>query len=254
MYMKQEPFSDQDRIFNKFSNLQNTIGKLSTLALTISAMPQSAVASLLSDANTKLGGYGLPPIVFVPPNFVPLVSEYGRGSNDKPILNPILVQFAHPSSWVTQKTAVNNNGESGTVGANDYIKGDSANLFERNMPSGESLSINNKKLITQVLMEALGRKGDVLESFKVYQIESNGKGIKGEEYFIAYFSYALNTEAGFLINRKGIASFTNVGPNIQALITGTTDKRYGKGLEQKLKDIATSFRVYKLNSGVFSTE
>ena len=43
--------------------------------------------------------------------------------------NPIVVQFCHPSLWVEAKTSVNNNGEAGTISANDYIKGDSAFLF-----------------------------------------------------------------------------------------------------------------------------
>ena len=34
----------------------------------------------LTEANEKLTEYGLPPILFVPPGFKPIVSEYGRGS------------------------------------------------------------------------------------------------------------------------------------------------------------------------------
>ena len=215
----------------------------------ILGFPKPSYADI-SEANNKLSEYGLPPIVFVPPGFSPLVCEYGRGSKDKPIENPIIVQFAYPSSWVVQKTQINNNGESGTVGANDYIKGDSANFYERPLPAGEILSDKNTNIYNKILQEALSRKGDVLESFKTLKIESVGKGVKGEEYFRVYFSYALNTEAGFLINRKGIATFTNIGPNIQVLITAATDKRYGKGLEKILEDITQSFRVYKMFTNI----
>lgn len=38
-------------------------------------------------------------------------------------MNPLLVQFAHPQLWVEAVTSFNNNGEAGTISANDYIKG-----------------------------------------------------------------------------------------------------------------------------------
>ena len=59
-------------------------------------------------------------------------------------------------------------------------------------------------------------------------------------------------QAGFLIGRKGVVSLTSVGPYIQALVCVSTDKRY-KNLEGALRDMANSFRVYKLKSGIFST-
>jgi len=248
---EKSPRSDKDRMSHNIRLgssaivSANVMGSLSILR----SFPKPSYAGT-TEANNKLSEYGLPPIVFVPPGFSPLVSEYGRGSKDKPIENPIVVQFAHPNTWIVQKTQTNNNGESGTVGANDYVKGDSANFYETPLPSGESLSVTNKGLYSKILQEALGRKGDVLESFKILKVESVGKGIKGEEYFRTYYSYSLNTEAGFLINRKGIATFTNVGPNIQALITAATDKRYGKGLEKTLEDITLSFRVYKMFTNI----
>ena len=70
-----------------------------------------------------VGSYGLPPIIFVPPGFSPLVSEFGRGNIREKMTNPILIQFCHPQLWVVATTTVNNNGEAGTISANDYIKG-----------------------------------------------------------------------------------------------------------------------------------
>ena len=77
-------------------------------------------------------------------------------------------------------------------------------------------------------------------------------GVDGQPYYLADIAYTINTEAGFLIGRKGVVSLTTVGPYLQALVCVSTDKRY-KTLEGPLRDIAGSFRVYKLKSGIFST-
>ncbi len=77
-------------------------------------------------------------------------------------------------------------------------------------------------------------------------------GVDGQPYYLADIVYTINTEAGFLIGRKGVASLTTVGPYIQGLVCVSTDKRY-KSLEGTLRDMAASFRVYKLKSGIFST-
>jgi len=65
--------------------------------------------------------------------------------------------------------------------------------------------------------------------------------------------YQLNTEAGFLIGRQAVLSLTSVGDGyLQGLVAVTTDKRWRGGLESSIRDIAQSFRVYRLNSGIFS--
>jgi hypothetical protein len=51
-------------------------------------------AGTLEQANEKLASYGLPPILFVPPGFAPLVSEYGRGNNNEPMV--IKLMKNHP--------------------------------------------------------------------------------------------------------------------------------------------------------------
>ena len=84
------------------------------------------------------------------------------------------------------------------------------------------------------------------------QLTSGAKGSDGTPYIIAEISYQLNTEAGFLIARKGYASLAQVGPNIQSLVALSTTQRFKAGIGEKLKDIVDSFRVYKLNSGIFS--
>jgi hypothetical protein len=67
------------------------------------------------------------------------------------------------------------------------------------------------------------------------------------------YRYQLNTEAGFLIGRQAVLSLTSVGDGyLQGLVAVTTDKRWRGGLESSIRDIAQSFRVYRLNSGIFS--
>ena len=214
--------------------------------------PTVANAGKQDEANAKLAAYGLPPILFVPPGFTPLVSEFGRGNIREAMTNPIIVQFSHPGLWIESLTTVNTNGEAGTVSANDYIKGDSAFFFNQPMKAGETLSEASKELVTNFIKKSLSQKGDPLETFKVVALKKGPVGADGQPYYIADIAYTLNTEAGFLIGRKGVVSLTNVGPFMQALICVATDKRY-KNNEGDLRDIANSFRIYKLKSGIFSS-
>jgi len=212
--------------------------------------PVNAIS--IEAANEKLGEYSLPPMLFVPPGFQPIVSEYGRGNSKTAITNPIVVQFCAPSKWIVEKINVNANGEAGKIAANDYIKGDSSFMFVTPVTSGDTLSMDNKQLLSKILQKSVSQKGDNTESFKVNSISQGQAGVNGQSYILVDFQYKINTEAGFLVSRRGQASFTNVGTDIQTLVTLTTDKRYKK-LEETVKDVAKSFRVYKLNSGVFST-
>jgi len=249
-----EPSSPRDDVVKSARSALRTFGLLSTvssLGLTSLVKPARAFGAL-DNANKKLGDYGLPPVLFVPNGFSPLVSEFGRGNSREKMENPILVQFSHPSLWVVATTTVNTNGEAGTISANDYIKGDSAFLYTMPLSSGESLSVDNKALITKFITKSLSQKGDPLESFVVGPPRLGPKGVDGLQYVLADINYQLNTEAGFLIGRRGVVSMCSVGPQIQGLVSVTTSKRW-KTLEGDIRNIADSFRVYKLNSGIFST-
>ena len=167
-------------------------------------------ADSLSDVNSKLNEYKLPPILYVPSGFNPLVSEYGRGNIKEKMQNPILVQFFYPSLWVTAKTSVNNNGEAGTISAGQYAKGDSSFLYVQPLTSGETLDASNKNLISKFILKSLSQKGDPVEDFKVGSIRQGNSGADGTKYILADISYKLNTEAGFLISRQGVVSLTSV--------------------------------------------
>eukprot|EP00596_Hydrurales_sp_CCMP1899_P001037 CAMPEP_0119037702 /NCGR_PEP_ID=MMETSP1177-20130426/6196_1 /TAXON_ID=2985 /ORGANISM="Ochromonas sp, Strain CCMP1899" /LENGTH=292 /DNA_ID=CAMNT_0006999321 /DNA_START=148 /DNA_END=1026 /DNA_ORIENTATION=- len=214
--------------------------------------PEPAFAfGKLEDANTKLGLYELPPIIFVPPGFSPLVSEFGRGNIREKMTNPLLIQFCHPQLWVEAVTSYNLNGEAGTISANDYIKGDSAFFYFRPLAEGQILSVNSKDLIKEFILKSLSQKGDPVETFKIVSVKQGNKGVDGQEYITAEINYTINTEAGFLIGRKGIASLTSVGPFIQGLVAVVIDKRW-KDKAETIRDVIASFKVYKLNSGIFA--
>ncbi len=139
----------------------------------------------------------------------------------------------------------------------DYMKGDSAFLYV--LPTSDKLSASNKELVKLFINKSLSQKGDSLESLKIYKIAPGPVGVDGQPYLLVDFEYHLVTEAGFLIGRRAVASLTSVGEGyVQGLVAVTTDKRWGRpgssnGLESKLRTIAESFRVYKLNSGIFSS-
>ena len=49
--------------------------------------------------------------------------------------------------------------------------------------------------------------------------------------------------AGFTVDRRGVASITAVGKNVQALVAATTAQRW-KSLGPDLQTMVESFRVY----------
>jgi hypothetical protein len=141
------------------------------VALSISSVPVAVAADgKLAACNLKLSEYGLPPMVYVPSGFSPIVSEFGRGNIKSAIKNPIVVEFCYPDLWVVQKTSVNNNGESGTIGANDYAKGDSANFFTTPVPPASNIA--DKTFVKKVISAALSRKGDMMVCTLSYNILS----------------------------------------------------------------------------------
>jgi len=139
--------------------LQSVLALSSAALASATLRPAPAFAGRLESANEKLTGYGLPPLLFVPPGFVPLISEFGRGNIKKAMTNPILIQFCHPGLWVEATTSVNNNGEAGTVSANDYIKGDSAFFFTAPVVAGETLNEGAKDVVSRFLLKSLSQKG-----------------------------------------------------------------------------------------------
>jgi hypothetical protein len=159
------------------------------------------------------------------------------------------------------------------------MKGDSAFLFVQSFPSTTTttdtqsipLSMDTKDTIRTFITKALSQKGDLIENLKIFRIidintnqntrdrapstsaRTNTININ-QPYVLVDFAYQLNTEAGFLISRRGIATITNAGTyHLQGLMIVSTEQRYNKNdFEKKLRTIAESFRVYRLNSGIFA--
>ena len=94
-----EPISTTSSTISQASKALKIVTSLSTSFFITSILPglktKQVLAASVESCNIKLSDYGLPPIIFVPPNFAPLVSEYGRGGLNEEMKNPILVQFAH---------------------------------------------------------------------------------------------------------------------------------------------------------------
>jgi hypothetical protein len=93
----EEPVSISDSLMKRSVQAMKVITSLTASLVAINIINNKPViAASVESCNTKLSGYGLPPIIFVPPGFSPLVSEFGRGNIKEEMKNPILVQFAHP--------------------------------------------------------------------------------------------------------------------------------------------------------------
>jgi len=93
----EEPVSISDSLMKRSVQAMKVITSLTASLVTVNFINNKPVlAASVESCNTKLSGYGLPPIIFVPPGFSPLVSEFGRGNIKEEMKNPILVQFAHP--------------------------------------------------------------------------------------------------------------------------------------------------------------
>jgi len=190
--------------------------------------------------NGQLKSYGLPPLKSVPDGFSPLLELWGKGKNR----SPLLVQFAHPSDWVVTLPSQDVNGEDGTIQAGQYSAGDTATLYVIENTKVENISEQPKTFFKDSIIKAISQKGDnIYQDFKVTNLETKPGEIGGQQYGIVDFKYTLITGAGFEVDRVGVASVTSVGNAVEVLWCASTRQRYKK-LENKLRDIAGSFRVY----------
>lgn len=205
-------------------------------ATTMAPEPANAVGGV-GKVNAKLKAYGLPSVSKVPDGFTPILEVYGKGKNRF----PILVTFNHPLSWVITLPSNNVNGEDGTIQVGDYSKGDTATFYVYEEKGHLDLPLS-KDVVESVLIKCISQKGDnMYENFKVTKLDSFSDG--GQTYMLADFKYSLLTGAGFVVDRKGVASLTSEGPAVEALWAASTAIRYKK-TEQTLRDIVTSFRCY----------
>lgn len=81
------------------------------------------------------------------------------------------------------------------------------------------------------------------QNFKLLKTTKGPTGSNGAQYYIVDYKYELQTGAGFTVDRKGVASVTQLKDSVLALWTATTDARFKK-LGGDLRAMADSFRVY----------
>ena len=130
--------------------------------------PAAALASSASEkAQARAAEYGLPPLPPAKDGFSQLLSIYGRansqtrgGNSEQIIREPIFVSFNYPGLWITKQPLADMNGETGTISANDFQKGDSLTFFLGDAPAGEV----NKKYVAQVLEQSVTQKGSAVQA------------------------------------------------------------------------------------------
>mmetsp|Transcript_17623 Transcript_17623/g.24285 ORF Transcript_17623/g.24285 Transcript_17623/m.24285 type:complete len:277 (-) Transcript_17623:355-1185(-) len=205
------------------------------------AEPANALGGGLKTCNAKLSSYGLPAIKNVPSGFSPLVEVYGKGRNRE----PLLVSFVHPLDWIVTLPSQDVNGEDGTIQAGEYAKGDTATFYL--LPDSgkvQNLSEQPKDFFKNAISKAISQKGDsIYQDFKITKVEPVKGDYNDQQYVICDFKYTLLTGAGFEVDRQGVASVTSEGKSVEVLWAASTRQRYKK-LEENLRSIAGSFRVY----------
>jgi hypothetical protein len=208
------------------------------------------------EVNKLLSSYGFSPLK-VPSGFSPLVQYIGtappanldgikvkgRGFNAC-----LLVRFLYPFGWLVESPSITENGEAGNIGANNYVKGDSANFAAAPLPAGSTLADLNKEYYKQWLSSQMS--GDVYEDVKVKKVNLV-KQVDGTEMVVFDFGYTLLTRAGFTVLRQGVASAQVVDGAVVGVVAATTSLRY-KELKESLTTIADSFRAYTVKPPEFS--
>jgi hypothetical protein len=209
------------------------------------------------EINAMLKARGFAPMQ-VPGGMSPLVAFIGTATpanidgqkvKDRAFKSPLLVRFVYPSGWLLETPNIDENGEAGNIGANNYVKGDAANFAALELPPGENLSSLNKEFYKRWLSSQMTT--DVFEDVKVKKVKPVTQA-DGAELAIIDFTYTLITRAGFTVIRKGIAGATVADNALVGIVTATTEQRY-KELSEKLQFTADSFRAYPVKNPDFST-
>lgn len=220
---------------------------VSTLLATPAALVFAPLAAHAeSKANTRLVSLGFPRLPEVNGYFQ--IAEFlgranpanidGEKTRGFKLPTPLLVAFNYPQTWVTALPTISTNGESGTVSAGNYIKGDSSAFIAYDVPGLATASDASKELLAQSIVASA--TSDVYQDVKVSKkYNRDGAG----DYVGFDYSYTLLTRAGFEVDRKGVGVATIVNGQLCALITATTALRW-KSEESKLRELTKSFVTY----------
>ena len=86
------------------------------------------------------------------------------------------------------------------------------------------MTINTSIIHDIFIVVAFSQKGaDLLDNVVVQAASVGGTGVDGQEYVYVDFTYDLNTEAGFLISRRGVMSITSLGEALQSMAAVSDD-------------------------------
>ena len=174
----------------------------------------------------------------------PAANIDGIKARERAFKSALLVRFVYPSGWLVQTPTITENGEAGTIGANNYIKGDSAQFTALPLPAGKELDELKGEFFKGFV--AAQMSNDVYEDVKIKKPKVV-KQADGTDLCLFDLSYTLLTRAGFTVERLGVGSAQIVDGAVVGLVTATTLQRY-KDLEGLLRASAESFRAYPVKS------
>ena len=174
----------------------------------------------------------------------PAANIDGIKARERAFKSALLVRFVYPSGWLVQTPTITENGEAGTIGANNYIKGDSAQFTAVPLPAGKELDELKGEFFKGFV--AAQMSNDVYEDVKIKKPKVV-KQADGTDLCLFDLSYTLLTRAGFTVERLGVGSAQIVDGAVVGLVTATTLQRY-KDLEGLLRASAESFRAYPVKS------
>mmetsp|Transcript_28796 Transcript_28796/g.44022 ORF Transcript_28796/g.44022 Transcript_28796/m.44022 type:complete len:288 (-) Transcript_28796:223-1086(-) len=230
---------DNEEGDSRRSFFSRVAGSAAMGAMAILQAPMPAFAANIKTVNARLVQYGVPPIPEVPKGFSPLAEVWGKGKNR----DPLLVSFVYPTDWIVTLPSQDINGEDGTIQAGEYGKGDTSTFFVYSDEGKiDNIASQSKDFFQRAIIKSISQKGNnVYQNFKTVNIVP--QTVNGQEYMIVDFKYELLTGAGFEVDRRGVASVTSVGGNVEVLWCASTRQRYKK-TEEQLRTIAGSFRCY----------
>ena len=206
--------------------------------------------------NKLLQQQGLPPFK-VKGGFTPLLEYIGTAqpanidglkARERAFKSTLLVRFQYPSGWLPSAPSITENGEAGNVGANNFIKGDSATFAALPLPKGKQLDELNKEFFKTWLTSQMAN--DVFEDVKVKKIRPV-KQADGTEMVFVDFGYTLLTRAGFTVLRQGMASAMVTNDAVVGIVVATTQLRY-KELADQIEVCTDSFRAYQVSTPAFA--
>lgn len=155
----------------------------------------------------------------------------------------VLLNFVYPSAWIISVPTNTGNGESGTVSANNYGKGDSAVVCALPLEADDDIESQDKAYFQNLMTQNVAK--GAWQNFKL--VKKTGAGEQGgQEIVDIEYRYDLIT-SGPIVGRHGFARLVHTGGNAVALGVTTSDTRF-KGQKDGLITAANSFRSNKVKA------